>query len=54
MTIYAMTLERLQLLVDMKYVLFSGGPTIRNRTSSHFNEHKAVHYVLLNLFECDT
>lgn len=28
--------------------------SIRNRTSLHFNGHKAAHYVLLNLFECDT
>lgn len=35
---------RLQRLVTMKYILFSGGPIIKDNISLHFNKHKAVHY----------
>lgn len=34
----------------MGHVIFSGASTIKIRTSLHFNEHKAAHFVLLSLF----
>lgn len=49
---YAVGLS-LQPLVK-KYILFSGGPIITERISLHFNEHKAAHYVMLNLALCYT